>query len=205
MYRGDGWGNTVRKEDWKLFRDTIEEARIYLQEHESLKYSDPQWFEQMLTIAKAQGWETEVFYKLLDEALATHPQFYEIYFRAINYLQPRWHGSIEEIEHFANYSVEKSKETEGKGMYARIYWYASQAEYGHDLFAKSKVRWDQMRLGIEDVISTYPDQWNVNNFAVFSCLANDADMTRKLIGMMEGRPIVSVWKGGRFYEHCQSL
>lgn len=159
----------------------------------------------MLTVAKAQSWSENEFYKLLDEALDKHPQFYEIYFRAIDYLQPKWHGSIQEIEEFANYALSKSNKYEDNGMYARIYWYVSQAEYGHDLFTKSKVKWEKMKLGINDVIAKYPDQWNINNFAVFSCLANDKKMTRKLMSMIEGRPIISVWKDGRFFERCKEF
>jgi len=205
MYRGSGWAREVREEDWKPFREKIEEARLYLEEHSQLKSQDPRWYENMLTIAKAQNWNVSNFYKLLDEALDAHPQFYEIYFRAINYLQPRWHGSVEEIEEFANYAINKSRKYEGNGMYARIYWYVSQEEYGHQLFTKSKVRWEQMKLGIDDVIDKYPDQWNINNFALFSCLANDKKMTNKLINIMEGRPIINAWRDGRFYEYCKEF
>ena len=202
MYRGNGWAYKVRKEDWKPFYEKIEEAKTYLLRYEQLKKIDPRWYEQMLTIAKAQGWDLPEFYALLDEALSAHPQFYEIYFRAINYLQPKWHGSAEEIEKFATYATKKSEAYEGQGMYARIYWYVSQAEYGHKLFTKSKARWEQMKLGIDDVIKRYPDQWNINNFAVFSCLAKDKEMTKELMNMIEGRPIISVWKDGNFYDSC---
>jgi hypothetical protein len=203
MYRGTGWAYTVRKEDWKPFREKIEEARLYLLKYSHLKNHDPRWYEQMLIIAKAQGWDTKKFYELLDEALSVHPQFYEIYFKAINYLQPRWHGSVIEIEEFATYATKKSEAYEGKGMYARIYWYVSQAEYGRDLFTKSNVRWNQMKSGINDVLKKYPDQWNINNFALFSCLAHDKEMTRKLIGMIKGRPIISVWENGNYFDYCK--
>jgi len=205
MYRGSGWGHEVKKENWKPFREKIEESRLYLIKHSHFKSIDPRWHETMLVIAKAQGWSIADFYKLLDEALSMHPQFYEIYFRALDYLLPIWHGSIEEVESFAIYATKKSQDLEGQGMYARIYWYLSQAEYGHALFTKSKVRWGQMKLGIEDVMKKYPDQWNINNFAVFSCLAGDKDMTKKLMNMLQDRPIISVWKSGRFYEHCKSM
>jgi len=204
MYRGSGWGYQVRAEDWKPFYEKIEEARAYLEKFNRFKTVDPHWYETMLTIARAQGWAIDEFYKLFDESLVNHAQFYEIYFRAINYLQPKWHGSVEEIEKFATYATKKSEKYEGQGMYARIYWYVSQAEYGHRLFTASNARWEQMRVGINDVLQKYPDQWNINNFAAFSCLARDQNMTKRLISMIEGRPIISVWKDGNFYEHCKS-
>ncbi len=202
MYRGGGWARNVPKENWKPFHLKIEEAKQYLLSNSRFKNNDPQWYEQMLSIAKAQNWETADFNKLLNEALTAHPQFYEIYFRALNYFQPRWHGSTEEIEKFAIFATQKSEEHEGQGMYARIYWYASQAEYGHRLFTKSNVRWEQMKLGIKDVIKEYPDQWNINNFAVFACLAKDKAMTKKLLSMLKGRPIMIAWKHGSFFKKC---
>ena len=205
MHRGSGWAKNVRKEDWKPFREKIEEARLYLERYSHFKEKDPQWYESMLQIAKAQDWHVNRFYILLNEALDTYPQFYEIYFRAINYLQPRWHGSADEIEQFANYATSKSRQYENNGMYARIYWYVSQAEYGNRLFTKSKVRWEQMRLGINDVIKQYPDQWNINNFALFSCLAKDKKMTQKLMSILKGKPIMRVWKDDKSFNYCKNF
>ena len=205
MYRGADWGRNVREEDSRLFHEAIHSARDYLEQHAELKNTDPRWYEIMITVAKAQGWEQEEFYRLLDEATALHPEFYQIYFNAFNYLRPRWHGSVTEIEKFADYAVSRSRATEGNGMYARFYWYASQVEYGHKLFTDSAANWQRMKMGIDDVLKSYPDQWNINNFAVFSCLANDREMTRKLIGMIEGRPNISVWKSGRMYQYCLNM
>ncbi len=201
MHRGSGWAYNVRKENWEPFYETIEEAKKYLIKNREINEVDPRWYEKMLTIAKAQSWDEGEFHDLLNEALNKYPQFYEIYFRAINYLQPRWHGSVEEIENFARYASKKN----GNGMYARIYWYVSQAEFGNELFTKSKARWADMKLGIDDVISVYPDQWNINNFALFSCLAKDKEMTGKLINMIQGEPMIKVWRDAKFFDYCQSF
>lgn len=167
MHREPGCARSVRKDDWKPFKDKIEAARQYLLDYDHFKNVDPYWYESMLIIAKAQSWNMDQFYLLLDEALSAHSHFYDIYFSAIDYLQPRCHGSAEEIEKFATYAAKKYRSHEGNGMYARVYWYASQLEYGFSLFSKSIVRWEQMKLGIDDVIKKYPDQWNINNFFDF--------------------------------------
>lgn len=205
MYRGTGYANTVRKEDWALFRAQVQAADDYLESVAHFKTVDPRWYEKKIMIAKLQDWPQDEFYSLLDEAVDQFPTFYELYFRAFNYLQPKWHGSVDEIETFANYAVEKSTHIEGNGLYARFYWYASQAEFGLALFTESEARWEQMRKGIKDVIAEYPDQWNINNFAVFACLANDADTTANLMKQIEGRPILSVWKTGELYNYCNQL
>ena len=99
---------------------------------------------------------------------------------------PKWRGSHEAIGAFANGAVELTRETEGMGMYSRVYWYASQGDYGSELFEESKVDWARMRLAIADVLARYPDQSNINNFARFACLAGDAEETRSLLSRIEG-------------------
>lgn len=203
-YRGDGWAHTVRPKDWKPFFEKIEEASLYMEKINHFKNSDPNWYLKMLTIAKVQQWSFDDFYQLLDEALSAYPQYYPLYFGAIAYLQPRWNGSTEEIEKFATYATKKSEAHEGQGMYARIYWFASQLEYENKLFTRSNVRWSQMKSGINDVLERYPDQWNIQNFAYFSCLAKDRKMTRKLMGMLEGKPIMRAWKDEKVFRSCEN-
>ncbi|RTE86358.1 MULTISPECIES: hypothetical protein [Gammaproteobacteria] len=198
MYRR----HTVRDEDRVLFDQNIEEARLYLLEHESMKSRDPHWFHRMIDVARAQSWEESRFNALIDEAFTQHPAYYPIYFSALRYLLPNWHGSAEKIENFANYAVEKSEESEGYGLYARIYWVAYSDHYSFNLFSHSDISWEKMKSGIDDVLQDYPDQWNINYFALFSCLAGDREETLRLMNMIEGRPIIDAWRTGFNYSRC---
>ena len=109
------------------------------------------------------------------------------------------------IEEFANDAVEETKATEGNALYARIYWYVSQTQYGFNIFRESDVAWPQMREGIIDVVADYPDQWNVQNFAVFACLAEDLGLTRNLLAKMEEPPIMRAWKKPEILEYCRAF
>ncbi|MBX2868692.1 MAG: hypothetical protein KTR18_08455 [Acidiferrobacterales bacterium] len=172
-YRGSGYSNEVSKENWRKYYEQVVIARQYLIDSDRFRNTDPRWFELMIDVAKAESWPLDVFYTVFESAVSQYPTFYEIYFRSITYLTPRWHGSVEEIEKFARIATKSSEEYEGQGMYARVYWFASQVEFGTDLFTKSEARWWQMKAGIRDVLEKYPDQWNINNFAHFACMARD--------------------------------
>lgn len=204
MFRGSGWGYQVRSDDWKPFHEYVQKARLVLERNKEVASKDPQWYALMIDVATAQDWDMRQFNALLKEASARHPYFYQIYFEAVNYLTPKWHGSKEEIEKFARKVVGFTRAKEKNGMYARIYWVASQDNYGSDLFTKSAVVWKEMSKAIDDVIEQYPDQWNINNFAYFSCLAGDSNKTRHLISMIEGKPIVSAWQNMDFYSQCKA-
>lgn len=203
-YRGDGYASTVKPQAWEPFRKYIAMARANLEKHKSVAAVDPRWYQVMLTVAKAEGWSRNEFDRLLDEALDREPLFYETYFRALEYLLPQWHGGTRDIEDFARKAVEKTSKQEGQAMYARIYWFASQSEFGNRLFRDSKVAWPQMKSGFEDVISRYPDPWNLNNYARFACLASDKLKTRELFEQIKSAIVWEAWQPRSVLESCGS-
>lgn len=204
VYRGGKWARQVKPESWKPFYEHIEKAKKYLLKNKSISSIDPRWYELMIIIARAEGWNSEQFNALLKEGLARHPYFYQIYFAAINYLLPKWHGSKLEVERFAKKAINITKSKENTGLYARVYWYSSQSNYGTKLFTESAVRWMKMSTAIDDVLEIYPDQWNINNFAYFSCLAGDAKKTNTLMNMIQGNPLSKVWGNGVYYSYCKA-
>lgn len=196
--RGNGYAATVKPEAWAPFAQSIERARITLEQGKTIASVDPHWYEMMLEVATAQGWERERFDNLLNEALAKEPLFYQTYFSALEYLLPKWHGDLREIEVFALNATKRTSKTEGQGMYARIYWYASQTQFGNSLFTDSVARWPKMKAGFDDVIARYPDSWNINNYAKFACLAQDKITAAKLLKRTGASDDPSAWPKGMF-------
>jgi len=201
--RGGGWARDVRQEDWAPFRKLIAEARAYLIANKEIGTTDPVWYDTMLGLAKVDGSTPDDFDALIDEATYKYPDYYPNYFAAIGYLQPRWHGDLAAIDDFANRAVRKTQDLEGESMYARIYWYASQLEYGERLFKDTSVTWPKMKRGIADVLKRYPDQWNINNFAHFACLAGDRELTAKLTARVT-EPVRDAWaKDTTLFARCR--
>lgn len=201
-FRGYGSTDQVRPEDWKPYYAYLRKAYEYLMANKQVAMADPRWYEEMLIVARADNWSYAKFNALVKEAVAKHPYFYQIYFAAIDYLSPSWHGDKEKIEKFANFAVHRTRDQDGVGMYARVYWYASQIQFGNRLFTDSAVVWPKMSKGIDDVLLRYPDQWNINNFAKFSCQAGDLEKTRKLIGQVVA-PMPAVWPNIAYFEKCR--
>ena len=201
-HRGTGLANTVQKESWKRFYDNIAKARQILEERKDIAAQDPVWYSMMLTVAIAQGWSATDVAALIDEGLDHAPSYYPIYFKAVEYYTPKWYGSAAAIERFARAAVERTRASEGLGLYARIYWYAAETQFSINLFRDSHVVWADMKTGIDDVLKAYPDQWNINNFAHFACLAGDYDKARELAARIEGEPDPVVWRMVRYDERC---
>lgn len=201
-YRGGGYASTVKPEAWAPFRKYISLAKQNLVTHKAIADVDPRWYETMLVIARAEGWARDEFDKLLNEALDREPVFYEIYFRALEYLLPKWHGGTKEIEEFAQEAISRTSKQEGRGMYARIYWFASQTQFQNELFTESFVEWPRMKAGFEDVISRYPDAWNLNNYAKFACLTRDKSKARELMKRIESAVVIEAWQPNSLRQQC---
>jgi hypothetical protein len=201
-YRGPGYASTVKPEAWTPFQKYVALARQSLEAHKSVAAGDPRWYETMLVVARAENWKRDRFDSLLEEALDKEPLFYQTYFSALEYLLPKWHGGMRDLEEFARYAVERTSKEEGRGMYARIYWDASQTEFGNELFTGSFAAWPRMKEGFEDIIARYPDAWNFNNYAKFACLADDKPKTRELLKRTESAIVFEAWQPQSLLRQC---
>jgi hypothetical protein len=200
--RGIGLADTVPPEAWAPFARDMRLARQSLERFKAVASVDPHWYENMLLIATAESWDRQRFDALLNEALDREPYYYDTYFSALEYLLPQWHGDEQQIEDFAEDAAGRTAKVEGRGMYARIYWYASQRHFKSGLFAYSRVDWPKMKAGFDDVIARYPDEWNLNNYAHFACLAQDQPKMEELFKRMGSQPIPEAWEDN-LYEPCK--
>jgi len=176
-----------------------------LEAHKSVAAADPRWYQMMVSLATDQAWDRDEFDRLLDEAFEREPAYYQTYFQAIDYLMPHWHGDIGEIEEFAREAVRRTSKQEGRSMYARIYWYASQRYYQNDLFTKSMAAWPRMKEGFEDLMVRYPDPWNLNNYAKFACLASDKQTARELLKRIHPDPVIDAWDPPELLQWCSDM
>jgi hypothetical protein len=202
--RGSDIASRVNPNAWKPYHEAITDARRNLETYKNVSSIDPEWYEEMLIVAKNDDWSRVQFDVLLNEGLQKEPLFYETYFSALDYLLPKWHGDIDEIDQFISDAVERTSKHEGRGMYARIYWYASQSEFEDDLFDKSNAIWPLMKTGFNDVVRAYPDYWNLNNYAKFSCIAGDKPKTKELTTRITGHVVAEAWSKDVTEAECAS-
>ena len=202
-YRGNGYASSVREEDWAPFFRYVARGRNYLETHKSVAASDPQWYGTMLEVARVEGWNRGPYEALLNEALEREPLYYWNYFEALEYLLPKWGGNPREVEKFAEDAVRRTSAQEGNGMYARIYWSASQSQWGDRVLADSLAQWRLMREGFDDVIDKYPDAWNLNNYAKFACLARDKAITREILERVQAVSVLpEAWEPEGLFKRC---
>ncbi|WP_158549383.1 hypothetical protein [Lysobacter silvisoli] len=202
--RGSGYSNTVPATAWKPFYAHILRARAYLTSQQALLADDPNYYATQIGLIRESpgGADPTPMY---EAGIKRFPAYYPIYFSMLDHLLPKWHGDAESIEVFAQAAAKRSRATEGRGLYARIYWYASQINYGDDLFAESKARWGAMKAGFDDVVERYPDQWNLQSYAKFACDAGDRATLAKLLKRIGTNYEDRAWGSRAKYESCRRM
>ena len=198
--RGVGSANTVKDGDWPIFRQRIAQARDVLEKSATFSKRSPLWYENMLTIATAQSWPEEDFVRLFREGTTKEPTNYFLYFKAAEYLLPRWHGSAKKLTEFVDDAVTATEQREGQTLYARIYWSLLWALEDRT-FAPGYANWPRMRRGFEDIVRTYPDNWNLNAFTYYACMAQDWP-TARVIGAKLTSVAVELWRDPQAYQRC---
>jgi len=203
-FRGTGYAKDVKPESWKPFGEYLEAARSYLMERKEMLAGDPRWYSTMLRIANGQSWSMEDFSAFLEEATEQHPYYYMIYYEAIQYLSPKWHGNPALLDGMARFAVSMTQDGEGKAIYARIYWSASDVQFGHGVVSGQPEVWATMRQGFYDMLESYPDQWNIINFARFSCIARDQEIAGELFAAIDEDLVNRAWgTRGPDYGQCR--
>jgi hypothetical protein len=194
-YRGGGYAYKVSRRQFARFHRQVEVAKRYLLERPLLAAADPHWYVLMLYLIKEQSRpDGRLFGLLLDQAITSHPRYYDIYFAGVAYFMPKWHGSAAHVEAFAREVLDKAPPEHGHVLYTRIYWSVSGSQYEDgSLFLASAARWNLMRAGFEQIIAEYPSAWNLNHFAKFACLAEDRPTAQRLFDRIGNNVVPTAW------------
>jgi len=193
-----GWldyGSEIR--DTKGRKEAIGNARTVLNAAANLPARCAHWYAVMQDIADRQNWPSEDFAKLLAEAAAAEPTYYDYYANAADYFLARNHDK-DELDRVADEAATKFDPTEGMAAYARTVWFMENRY--QNIFEHSGVTWQKLRQGFLDIQKRYPDsRWNANAFCRFAVQAKDRQTAGELIKKIGERGDPN-WGGSARYE-----
>lgn len=98
--RGEGYANTVTPEGLKIFYDNIAIAEIALNQAWKLNPKDPRIADGMMQVELAQGQGRSRMELWFDRAMKLDPNDYFACNRKSLYLEPKWHGSVQDVLNF---------------------------------------------------------------------------------------------------------
>lgn len=181
--RGSGYADTVPKEAWDVFGKRLQKSYVALRQIAKERTKSPAWYSLMIDIMISGNAPLAETRKVFEDGVRLFPQYHELYFAMARAYQPQWGGSVEAYEKFANEAALKTRDFEGDGMYARIYWLVDGCRCFIPFEPKQSPypNWAKLKTGYEDLMRHYPhSMYNLNRFAAMACRANDGVLYRRL-------------------------
>lgn len=202
-YRGGGTAGTVAKEDWVKLEGYLRKAQEVLVSRREAGEKDPNWWVEMIDLARTQSWPGEQFNSVAVAAMDAFPRHYDIYFEISIALLPKWGGSMEQLAAFMDDAVRRTRKTEGEALYGRIYWSLFDNTSAEER-SGTNLPWPKVRAGMSDVVQRYPDSWNLNWFTRLACEARDKPTAKALLARIEGRVMEAAWESRTQLRRCSN-
>ncbi len=98
--RGIGYANTVSDQGWKLMTERLDIAAKALEKAWKLDPTDTRVCQEMMRVELGQNKGRERMELWFQRGMKLDPSDYDLCYEKIEYLRPRWYGSIEEMIQF---------------------------------------------------------------------------------------------------------
>lgn len=202
--RGSGYANTVSKDAWEKLAECTEKALAISNKAPAKTIDDcPARYAILLTIGRNSGFDSATFFDILNRAIKFEPRYYSYYAIAMDYLTPRWFGKNAEWISFVENVDSLAGRKNDREIYTRLMIGMWQREW--KTFDDVTSSWAKMKKGFEDMEREYPNsRYNLNNFCMFSCLANDKLTARKLFARIGNRPYIEAWNNVSNFNNWQN-
>ncbi|MES2775764.1 MAG: DUF4034 domain-containing protein [Bacteroidota bacterium] len=101
-------GSAVSDERAQMFLSLLEEAYEHLNTADKINPEDAEICARMIRVGMGLGMETEVVLGYFEAAAELVPNHLMAHLMMINFLNPKWHGSLEEMQDFAEERYEEA-------------------------------------------------------------------------------------------------
>lgn len=200
--RGPGFSDTVSHEQYRRFRALLKQARAVLDGHRGSPEANPQWYALRVDIAGAGGEGNGKLDAIFEDALRVSPNYHETWFNRLNYLAPKWGGSVDQMLDLIAKSTRHASATDGTGLMARLMWVGQDCGC-IDLLAQPGIDRAALRKSYDDVLDRFPVDFNAQHFVLQACAMGDKAETAHLLQRVSAAaPDIGEWQPT--YERCRA-
>jgi hypothetical protein len=192
-HRGTGMSNTVAPDAWAPFRRYQKQSADYLLGPGKAALQHGIGHSNLISRGLELDWPRDHLAAIAADGLKQNPDADDIHYRLLRGLLPKWGGSAVLVDRYINAVVEKTQAKDGTLWYSRLYAYAANQDFSHQLFQDSLAEWPKMKRSLEDLVAKYPDPYNTNRFAYFACLAREKETFLSLMDRIGKNFIVDRW------------
>lgn len=169
--RGNGFADTVTPEGWKLMRERLGLAGAALEAAWERDPSDSAVARDMITVAMGLDWSREKMEVWYARAMAADPDNDGATADKLYYLEPKWHGSAEEMIRFGHECL-ASRNWLCRVPYAILKVHRSLAKYVNDADAywRQPAVWADLQALFATPLKALPDDPTTQSaYAYWAC------------------------------------
>jgi hypothetical protein len=206
--RGDGYANTVSKENWRLFQERVQRAEVELSKSPESGEQWPEWYVAMLQVGRAEGWDRKKYDQVFEAGFKVEPTYYLIQREKLKYLLPQYFGERGEIAKFIESNSSRVAGDEGDIIYF-ILFAAMQSQFGHYLNTEVPLSWSRAKLGYEALSRSYGvDRYRKNQFAwlaFYGYVSSDMMTASKIMDEIGNDWDPEVWESKQEFDQQKNL
>ena len=204
LARGDGYANSVTDDGWRLFGERLDKAKTLLLEAQSYAGNNPLWRRLMVEVGLYSNWPHENLLRLANDATTREKTFEPTYIVMVTALEPKWGGDWADVDAYIRAVQKDTAAVAGQEFYTRLYLdIADSSRFDTDLFTDTRAQWPLMKAGFEDMMRAYPHSGtNLNLFAVYACIANDAETYRHVRWRLGKEADATLWPSNHSLDLC---
>ncbi|VTU02238.1 wd repeat-containing transcriptional regulator : Uncharacterized protein OS=Pedosphaera parvula (strain Ellin514) GN=Cflav_PD4949 PE=4 SV=1 [Gemmataceae bacterium] len=202
--RGRGFANTVTPEGARLLVERLEKARGSLARAWELQPNAPDAARWMIPVAMGLSLDRDEMEKWFRRAMEADPDNEDACRAKMEWLQPRWYGSREDVLEFQGQCYRT------QNWYAHIPLLLDETVDERDLqtlagpknaaYFRDRRVWDRIRAGYEGYLTAYPDdRWVRTRYAIL-CVAAGQRAAATQFEALKGRPWTFAFPDRQTYE-----
>lgn len=197
--RGGGWANSVTENGWKQFGERLAIAEQALTQSWEKDHNNALAAQRMLTVELGQGKgrdRMELWYK---RALAADPDDLKAVTAKMYYLEPKWHGSPQDMLGFAH-ELYDSHNWRGEFPFQIASAYEKLLAYVPDPkpILETPEVWSDLQLLYIPYLKVFPDDASIRSkYCYYACRCGHWDVAKKQFELLGDDAISSQFGGSQ--------
>lgn len=196
--RGTDFADKVADVGWKLFAQRLVVAEQALNKAYAIDPTDPAAPTYMLSVELGQGKGNEVMELWFKRAMDADPDNYQACLSKIYYLQPKWHGSVNEVLNFAQECYRTGNYRAHMPMIlaeAHLYLSADLPQAQKDLYFANPAVWRDIQRVYEPYLRVERDDVDARSaYCGYACRAGRWSIAAKQFDLL-GANVVPAYFG----------
>lgn len=162
---------------------------------------DPSWWSTSLAVTYADLHAEQDATERAREALQRQPDYDEMRTAVLNRVEIGRPAPATGFVPAVALTVDAAAPEDKPEAYVRSYDFI-RWNWRINVFLYGGAEWPRMRDGYEAIVARAPNDWNLNGFLFFACMAKDKPTARTLLARLDGKIVEEQWLDWREPKSC---